>query len=68
MIDQNEPIKLDDHRRRRAERTGPSRPVDVPAREPGETSPLGLAIASVVDQRRWQDWAWLDQDRALHQR
>jgi hypothetical protein len=29
-------------------------------------SRLALAIATVVDQRHWQDWAWLDQDRALH--
>ena len=29
--------------------------------------PLELAIASVVDRRRWLDWGWLDQDRALHQ-
>lgn len=66
MIDQNEPIRLDDYRRRRAERTGPSVPVDASAPGQVEPSRLGLAIASVVDQRRWQDWAWLDQDKALH--
>jgi hypothetical protein len=67
MIDENEPIKLDDYRRAQAARTGPSTLVDESTRGRVEPSRLGLAIASVVDQRRWQDWAWLDQDRALHQ-
>jgi len=30
-----------------------------------ERSHLGLAIAMVVDQRRWYDWAWLGEDTAL---
>ena len=29
-------------------------------------SRLGFAIASVVADRTTHDWAWLDQDRALH--
>jgi len=66
MPDPDEPIKLDDYRRRRAARTRPPSLADAPVRGQSEPSRLGLAIASVVDQRRWQDWAWLDQDRALH--
>jgi hypothetical protein len=66
MIDPAEPISLDEYRRRRAERIRPSLERAAPGVQ-RETSRLGLAIASVVDQRRWQDWAWLDQDKALHQ-
>ena len=67
MIDPAEPTSLDEYRRGRTERTRLS-PLERAA--PGVTSDasrLGLAIASVVDQRRWQDWAWLDQDKSLHQ-
>jgi len=67
MIDQNEPIKLDDYRRRRAGRTDPPMLVDPSSGRQIEPSQLGVAISAVVAQRRWQDWAWLDQDRALHQ-
>jgi hypothetical protein len=31
-------------------------------------SRLSIAIALVVADRRPNNWAWLDQDRALHQR
>ena len=67
MFDPEEPIKLEDYRRRRAGRTPQSSLVDVSAGGHSDSSRLGLAIASVVDERRLQDWAWLDQDKALHQ-
>jgi hypothetical protein len=67
MADPDEPIKLEDYRRRRAARTPQSSLVDVSPGKHNDPSRLGLAIASVVDERRLQDWAWLDQDKALHQ-
>jgi hypothetical protein len=67
MIDPAEPTSLDDYRRRRAERSGLAPLERAAPGVNGDASRLGLAIAAVVDQRRWQDWAWLDQDRALHQ-
>ena len=66
MNDPDEPIKLDDYRRSRAERRRESSRVDVSPGGQRDASRLGLAIATVVDGRRWHDWAWLDQDRALH--
>jgi hypothetical protein len=67
MVEPDEPIKLDEYRRRRAERTRQSSVVDASPSGQSDAARLGLAVASVVDQRRWHDWAWLDQDRALHQ-
>ena len=66
MTDPDEPIRLDDYRPRRAGRRSPSRPVDASPGRAGKSTRLGLAIASVIEQRSSQDWAWLDQDRALH--
>ncbi|HEY7937709.1 MAG TPA: hypothetical protein VID26_11340 [Candidatus Limnocylindrales bacterium] len=66
MIDPAEPASLDEYRRSRAERTRLSPLERVAPGVNSDASRLGLAIASVVDQRRWHDWAWLDQDKALH--
>jgi len=35
-------------------------------RRSGGGSQLGVAIALVISRRVDGDWAWLDQDRALH--
>ena len=67
MSEPGEPINLDEYRRLRAGRRPQSSLVEASSHGGGDWSRLGLAIASVVDQRRRQDWAWLDQDRALHQ-
>jgi hypothetical protein len=32
-----------------------------------DASRLGVALALVIAVRAGNDWAWLDQDRALHQ-
>jgi len=31
-----------------------------------DRSQLGLAIGMVIAQRRWHDWAWLDEDTSRH--
>jgi len=67
MANPEEPIKLDEYRRRQAARTPQPSPPEASPAEPGDGSRFGLAIASVVDQRRWHDWAWLDQDKSMHQ-
>jgi len=67
MIEPDEPISLDEYRRLWAGRRPQPLLVEASSHGGGDWSRLGLAIASVVDQRRCQDWAWLDQDRALHQ-
>jgi hypothetical protein len=67
MFDPDEPIKLDEYRRLRAGRTAQASLRQASPEGHSDGSRFGLAVASVVDQRRWHDWAWLDQDRALHQ-
>lgn len=67
MVELHEPIKLDEYRRRRAGRTPQSSLDGASLEGHSDGSRLGSAITSVVAQRRWEDWAWLDQDLALHQ-
>jgi hypothetical protein len=66
MSDPDEPIQLDEFRQRKINRSPRSFAGQLGRREPADGSRLGLAIASVVARRRWHDWAWLDEDVALH--
>lgn len=65
MFDQEEPIQLEDFRRLRANRPRRSFVDQRPNEGRPDGSRLELAIAMGVDQRRWHDWARLDEDGSL---